>query len=270
MGDVVGSAFDMGYETKSTDFELFSEHSVFTDDTVLTLAVAAALQESLTDDQPLSFTLVRSMKTLGRAYGDAGYGLMFQRWLNSRVIYERPYRSHGNGAAMRVSAVGWAFESLDAVLFAARETALVTHNSPDAIASAQATAVCIFMARKGCTAAEIREYVRGRFGYQLTTPIAEIRPGYTFDSSARGSVPEVIQAALQAESFEDSIRLAISLGGDADTQAAIAASIGQARFGIPAAIEADARGRLDSRLLEINDRFCSAFGVGVRRGADRG
>ena len=257
-GDMSGSPYEFN-NIKTTDFPLFTEWSEFTDDSVMTLAVADALLSSADDAQPLSYALVESMRRLGKRYPNAGYGGRFARWLEDPLAHPRPYKSWGNGSGMRVSPVAWAFGSLELVEYVAAETAKVTHNAPEGICGAQAIAACAFMARTGCANDEIRSYVRERFGYALDFTLDDIRPTYVFDVSCQGSVPQAIEAFLESSSFEDAVRLAVSIGGDSDTIAAMTASIAQARYGVPEDIEQAVRSRLTPDLLEVNDRFCAAY-----------
>ena len=261
VGDTIGSCYEF-HNVKTTEFPLFTRRTKFTDDSIMTLAVAKALMDADQDAWPISSSLVHSMRKLGRRYSHAGYGGRFMRWLAKDNDYPRPYNSWGNGSAMRVSPVAWAYGSLDLVEYVAAETAKVTHNAPEGICGAQATAACIFMARTGSTNDQIRDYVRQRFGYALDFTLDEIRPDYAFDESCQGTVPQAIEAFLEGEDFEDTVRKAISIGGDSDTIAAIAASIAQGRYGVPRELEQEVRARLTEDLLEINDRFCALHGVG--------
>ena len=256
VGDTIGSCYEFN-NVKTTEFPLFTKRTTFTDDTVMTLAVAEALMDADQAAQPISYALVDSMQRLGRRYPHAGYGGRFMRWLDERNAHPRPYGSWGNGSAMRVSPAAWAFDSLELVEHVAAETAKVTHNAPEGICGAQATAACIFMARTGSTNDQIRTYVRERFGYSLDFTLDEIRDDYAFDESCQGTVPQAIEAFLEGEGFEDTVRKAISIGGDSDTIAAIAASIAQGRYGVPADLEREVRARLTGDLIEINDRFCT-------------
>lgn len=244
-GDVIGSVHEWA-PTKTTDFPLFTPASRFTDDTVLTVATAhAILTEAPYED---------AYRRFGRRYPDAGYGGMFSEWL--RAAEPRPYNSWGNGSAMRVSPVGFAFDSPDAVLREAEHSAAVTHDHPEGIRGAQATALAVYLARTGATKEEIREELTDRLGYDLRRRIDAIRPDYTFDVSCQGSVPEAIIAFLESEDVENAIRLAISLGGDADTQAAIAGGIAEAYYGeVPSSIVARVRARLPADLLRVIDEF---------------
>ena len=257
-GDVVGSVYEF-HNVKTQDFPLLVDESTFTDDSVMTLAVADGLMSAFDGGEPITSALVRSMQELGRRYPGAGYGGRFERWLASRS--PQPYNSWGNGSAMRVSPAAWACDTLETAELIAAETAKVTHNHPEGIRGAQATAACILLSRTGESNEAIAEYVRDRFGYALDFTLEEIRAGYSFDVSCQGSVPQAIEAFLESDGFEDSIRKAVSIGGDSDTIAAITASIAQGRYGIPPGIEAAIRLRLSDDLLEINDRFCERFGV---------
>lgn len=179
VGDTIGSVYEFS-NVKTTDFPLFSEWTEFTDDTVMTLAVADAILKSKDDLQPISYVLVESMRELGRAYPNAGYGGRFASWLESKLAHPRPYNSWGNGSGMRVSSVAWAFDTLDLVEYVAAESAKVTHNHPEGIKGAQAIAGCIFLARKGKSNEEIREYVSSRHGYDLGFTLEDLRPSYVF------------------------------------------------------------------------------------------
>ena len=249
VGDIVGSVYEFrplegGWE----DFPLFSEKSHFTDDTVMTIAVADALRRGYGKDG-LHDLFIDSMHTFGRAWLTAGYGQKFYRWLARRR--RDPYNSFGNGSAMRVSPVGWAARSLAEAESLAAASAAVTHNHPEGIKGAQAVAGAIFLARSGTSKEVIREYVTGTYCYDLSRPLAKIRVGYRFDETCQGSVPEAVTAFLESGSFEEAIRKAVWLGGDADTQAAIAGSIAEAFYGgVPESIATEALARLDEALYE--------------------
>ena len=216
-GDVIGSVYE-AHPIKYTDFPLFGRSSHFTDDTVLTVAAAYSILEKV--DYATAF------KTFGRRYPGAGYGSSFYQWIFSPD--GRPYNSWGNGSAMRVSPVGFAFESIDAVLEEAERSASVTHNHPEGIKGAQATALAVFLARKGENTDFIKSKIEKRFNYNLNRTLEDIRPEYRFDVSSQGSVPESIIAFLESNNFEDAVRKAVSLGGDSDTMACIAGGIAHA------------------------------------------
>lgn len=248
-GDIIGSFFEHS-RLKFYDFDLFYTRSKFTDDTVMTLAVAEWLMSSADKSKA---DLVRIMQDLGREYPRAGYGYRFKLWLDCEN--PQPYNSWGNGSAMRVSPVGLYADTLNEALELAKITAEVSHNHPAGIAGAQAVAAAVWMARNGNSKEEIREYIMCRFNYDLTRTIEEIRPSYQWDVSCQGSVPEAIIAFLDGKDFEDVVRLAVSLGGDADTQAAIAGSIATCVYPIPEWIATECKKRLTPDLLEIMQNF---------------
>lgn len=247
IGDIVGSVYEWN-NTKTKDFPLFNEKCFFTDDTVMTIAVADALfNGSQADD------FIDSMKKFGKLYPDAGYGGGFRRWLFSND--KEPYNSYGNGSAMRVSPCAWYENSLEEVEDLAARSAAVTHNHPEGIKGAQATAAAIHLARINKNKAEIKEYIEQKYEYDLNRTLDEIRPGYTFNESCQGTVPEAIIAFLESKDFEDAIRNAISLGGDSDTLAAITGSIAEGAYGIPENIERKALAYLDKPLREVYERW---------------
>jgi ADP-ribosylglycohydrolase len=230
------------------DFDLFHPQSRFTDDTVMSLAVARGL---LGEND-----YARQMKILGRRYPNAGYGGNFYRWLFEEEI--NPYQSWGNGSAMRVSPIGFYYDTEEEVLREAEASAEVSHNHPEGIKGAQAVALAILLARKGARKEDIRKRLQAEFQYNLNRSVDQIRPAYRFDVSCQGSVPEAIIAFLDSKDFESAIRLAISLGGDADTQACIAGGIAEAFYGdIPEEIQVEVRFRLPQDLLEIMEDFLS-------------
>jgi ADP-ribosylglycohydrolase len=240
----------LGQKTK--DFPLFVRESRFTDDTVLTLAVADCL---LTGS-----AYVDKFHEYSRAYPDRCYGVRFWHWVESGS--RLPYNSWGNGAAMRVSPVAFAFPTLEEVLKEAKASADVTHNHPEGVRGAQATAAAIFLARQGESKRKIRGAIEKQFGYDLSRTIASIRAAYSFDESCQGTVPEAITAFLDSEDYEDAVRLAVSLGGDADTLACITGGIAGAFYGgVPSGIAAHALALLDDRLRETLARFCETYGI---------
>lgn len=254
-GDVIGSVHEHAL-TKSTTFPLFSPRSRFTDDTVLTVATAHAI---------LSGTPYETAyRDFGRAHPNAGYGASFLQWLHAEQPH--PYNSWGNGSAMRVAPVGLAFDNVDDVLREAERSAAVTHNHEEGIKGAQATALAVFLARSHTSKDGIREELTRRFGYDLQRTVRQIRPGYQWDVSCRGSVPEAIVAFLDSRDVEDAIRLAVSLGGDADTQASIAGGIAEAFYGrVPATIVASVRQRLPPRFIEVLDTFQRTYPLNPKR-----
>jgi len=227
IGDIVGSVYEWN-NIKTKEFPFFSERCFFTDDTVMTIAVAEAL---LNGGKPDDF--IDAMKKFGRLYPKAGYGGRFISWLLGDD--REPYNSWGNGSAMRVAPCAWYANSIDEAEDLAMRSAEVTHNHPEGIKGAQATASAIYLARTDASKPEIKDYIENKFGYNLSRTIDEIRPVYKFNESCQETVPEAIIAFLESHGFEDAIRNAISLGGDSDTLAAITGSIAEAAYGIPTA-----------------------------------
>lgn len=233
-GDIIGSRFEF-HGTKSTEFDLLSRGCRYTDDSAMTMAVA----EWLLDDPEHSLeVLEEKMVKFGEMDPEAGFGGKFYNWLfNPHKLWpdgiRRPYNSWGNGSAMRVSAVGWMFDTLEETECVAEISAGITHNHPEGIKGAQATAAAIFMARNGASKEMIRSYISNKFGYDLNRTIEQIRPSYMFEVSCQESAPEAIIAFLDSTDYESAIRLAVSLGGDADTQACIAGGIAEAFYGMP-------------------------------------
>lgn len=247
-GDIIGSVYEWD-RIKTKEFPLFRQDCFFTDDTVLTVALAESILSGA--------DYASLMRAYYRRYPNAGYGGLFHGWAS--VPASPPYNSWGNGAAMRISAVGFAFDTLEEVLSRAEEYTALTHNHPEGIKGAQATAAAIFLARKGRSKAEVRNYVMENFGYHLSRTVAEIRPTYRFNESCQETVPEAILCFLEATDFEDAIRNAVSLGGDSDTLACIAGGIAQAHFGVPPAIAERAISFLDADLERITSRFLAEF-----------
>jgi ADP-ribosylglycohydrolase len=252
IGDIVGSPYESSNfknDIKTKEFPLFNENSRFSDDSVMTIAVAEALMNGGKPDD-----YIDAMKKYGRLYPRVGYGGQFSRWMRSDD--REPYNSWGNGSAMRVSPCGWYFNSLEETLHAAEVSAAVTHNHPEGIKGAQVTAAAIFLARTGSTKAEIKTYIESNYGYDLSRTLDEIRPTYKFDVSCQGSVPEAIIAFLESTDFEDAIRNAISIGGDSDTIGAITGSIAEAAYGgVPNDIRDKALNYLAVPLCEVYVRW---------------
>jgi ADP-ribosylglycohydrolase len=244
-GDIIGSIYEWR-PIKTRDFPLFDPGCRFTDDTVLTVAVADAILTGRSYHD--------SIREIGRTYPDAGYGGSFIQWLFSDN--PQPYSSWGNGSAMRVSPIGFAFNTEETVLTEAEKSAEITHNHPEGIKGAQATALSIFLARTGHNKEFIRSEIIQRFGYDLDRTADIIRPAYSFDISCQGTVPEAIISFLDSDSYEDAIRNAVSLGGDSDTLACITGGIAEAFYnGIPEKIVMKARKILPPELLRITDDF---------------
>ncbi len=249
IGDIVGSIYE-GRPHKSKDFPFFGVGADFTDDTVCTIAVADAL---LHDKPPADALYEWCTRYPGR-----GYGGMFAQWLTARE--RKPYGSFGNGAAMRVSPAGLLGATLDETLQMARFVTEVTHDHPEGIKGAAATAHAIFLARAKARPEEIRAAIVSEYGYDLSRTVDEIRPGYQFDITCQGTVPEALICALEAKDFEDAIRNAISLGGDADTLAAIAGGLAEALFGIPGELAKDGRSRLPRDMKQLLDQLYERAG----------
>ncbi|PKM79299.1 MAG: hypothetical protein CVU88_06505 [Firmicutes bacterium HGW-Firmicutes-13] len=248
-GDIIGSVYEWN-NVKHTDFELFGPYSRFTDDTVLTVAVADCILNRK--------DYASALKEYGRKYPRAGYGGKFNSWLNSDSI--EPYNSFGNGSAMRVSPVGFAFNSIEEVLKEAKRSAEVTHNHSEGIKGAQAAAAAVFLARKGTEKGKIKEYIAASFGYNLEQTLQEIRPHYRFDVTCQGSVPQAITAFLESDDYEDAVRKAVSIGGDSDTIACITGGIAQAYYQIiPEYIVEKTKELLTPELLEIVDLFNEVY-----------
>ena len=255
LGDIIGSPYEFDAGKKIKTYPLFVSSSTYTDDTVMTVAVAEAFLEG-GDEAVLYDRLVESMQKWGHRYPRAGYGLRFWRWLHSRR--PKPYGSFGNGSAMRVSPVAWLYNDIQTVRQMARLSASVTHDHPEGIKGAEATASAIYLARTGSTKAQIKAYVEKEFGYDLSRTCDDIRPGYKHVETCQETVPEAITAFLEGESFEDVIRTAVSLGGDCDTLTAIAGSIAEGFYGVPEELKDACRARLPQDLLEALLRFDTA------------
>ncbi len=259
-GDIIGSVYEGKKQwlgTRTATFQpLFSPKARFTDDTVLTVAVADALLHG--------GDLVSLLKDYFARYPGSGFGGDFKAWAASEET--EPYGSWGNGSAMRVSPVAWVFDTLEEVLHRAKDTARVTHNHPEGIKGAQATAAAIFLARSGGTKWELRDEVERRFHYDLSFTLDEIRPTYAFDSSCQGTVPQAIVAFLESSDFESAVRLAVSLGGDCDTLACIAGGIAAAFYGgVPGHIREQTLARLDEPLFEVVAEFEGRYPESARR-----
>lgn len=251
-GDIIGSVYEFD-QIKTKDFPLFHPRCKFTDDTVLTVAIA----EAIISGRPY----VESVRRIGRRYPNSGYGGFFARWLYADD--SRPYNSWGNGSAMRVSPVGFAFSTEYEVLHQARLSAEITHNHPEGIKGAQATALAVFLARTGHDKEAIRSRIKALSGYDLDRSVDDIRPSYFFNESCQETVPEAIIAFLDSQSYEDAIRNAVSLGGDSDTLACITGGVAEAFYGgVPDEIRAKVEELLTPDLLEITTAFCGRYKYG--------
>jgi len=250
-GDMIGSVYEFNNH-RTKDFPLFVDDTDFTDDTILSVAVADVLMNGGDYAQAFKDYYWRYPNPSG------SYGARFHQWAASLSL--TPYNSWGNGSAMRVSPVGFACDTLEAVLIEAEKTAAVTHNHPEGIKGAQATAAAIFLARTGKTKEAIRAFVVENFGYDVNRTVDEIRPGYAFNESCQGTVPEAIVAFLDSTDFEDAIRNAVSLGGDSDTLTCITGGIAQAFYGeVPAMIQQEVWQRLDEPLKRVTEAFCDRY-----------
>lgn len=263
-GDIIGSVYEHR-PIKTKEFPLFVPGCDFTDDSVLTVAVAKAILEG--------WSYRDTVLELGRQYPNAGYGGSFIGWIDSDD--PQPYNSWGNGSAMRASPVGFAFDTVDDVLREAKRSAEISHNHPEGIKGAQATALAVFLARTTHDKAIIRSEVQNRFGYDLNRTVDGIRPSYGFEISCQKTVPEAIVAFLDSTGYEDAVRNAISLGGDADTLACIAGGIAEAFYGgVPAEIADEANRRLTEELRETTARFSRQYAAedqtGLRLGSGDG
>lgn len=250
-GDIIGSAYEF-HPTKSMECPLFTPQTTFTDDTVMTLANAQWLTD-VPDHSPSR--LVEIMHALGKKFPDRGYGGHFRRWLFNNET--KPYNSFGNGSAMRVSPIGFYSKTLDETLRLAKISAEVTHNHPEGIKGAQATAAAIFMARQGASKTEIRNYIEQTFQYDLHRSVDEMRPSYRFTEICQTSVPESIICYLESDTWEETVRKAVSMGGDADTMACIAGGMAAATAGmsVPDDIADRCYWILDPLLRQILNRF---------------
>lgn len=255
LGDMIGAPYEFDRGAKRKDFEMFNDRVEFTDDSVMTIAVADALMNipKDIDDDLVKVAVIKSMQKWGRRYPWAGYGQRFFMWLGGEN--PQPYNSWGNGSAMRVSSVGWLFESLEETRRYARLTAEVTHNHIEGIKGAEATATAIFMARNGASEDEIKEYIIREFGYDLSRSCDYIRPGYHHVESCQETVPEALTAFMEGTDFEDVIRTAVSLGGDCDTLTCIAGGIAEAFYGLTGNMKSECRKRLPEDMLKVLDRF---------------
>ncbi len=255
IGDIVGSVYEWR-NCKSKEFPFFQPDCRMTDDSVMTAAVASALlQTDPSDEEGFRNTLVSEMQRLGRMHPRAGYGARFERWLQAEE--PQPYHSLGNGSGMRVSPVAWVADSMEQCQRLARISAEVTHNHPDGIAGALVVAGAVYLARMGESKETIRDYITQY--YPLDFTLDAIREDYAFDVTCAGSVPQAMEAFLEATDFEDTIRNAISIGGDSDTIAAMAGAVAAAFYGVPREIRTEALNFIDGEIRNIFDRFIERY-----------
>ena len=256
LGDMIGAPYEFAPNGngKTKDFPLFVGTSWFTDDSVMSIAIAEALMgiSEVTEDS-VKKAVIESMQRWGRKYPDAGYGGTFYGWIFRPD--PQPYGSWGNGSAMRVSPVGWLYDTLEQTREVDRWTAEVSHDHPEGIKGAECTASVIYLARTGVSKEEIRDYIIKEFGYDLSKTCDEIRPGYKFDVSCQGTMPPTIQAFFEGEDFEDVIRTAVSLAGDCDTLTCIAGGMAEAFYGVPDELKAECKKRLTDEMVEVVERF---------------
>lgn len=261
LGDIIGSPYEFDRGNKSKEFPFFDKGATFTDDSVMTIAVAEALllansRGDIDDEMKTKDIIIDCMHKWGNRYPDCGFGGRFYDWIMH--CSRKPYNSWGNGSAMRVSPAGWLYDDLETTRRIARWTAEVTHNHPEGIKGADATASAIFMARNGCGKEEIRDFIISEFGYDLTRTCDEIRPGYYHVESCQETVPEAFTAFYEGKDFEDVIRTAVSLGGDCDTLTCIAGSIAEAFYGVPDYLKKECEERLPNNMREILGLFNAA------------
>ncbi len=254
LGDIIGSPYEFdGVQVEEREFPLFKNESDFTDDTVMTLAIAEALMEGEEDKEKTRKLFISKMRKFGRYYPNAGYGAMFMDWLCRED--DEPYNSFGNGSAMRVSPVGWMFDTLEKVEEFAELSAEVTHNHPEGIKGAKAVAGSIFLARTGASRYDIKKYVEQNYGYDLSRTVEEIRMYPQNSASCQVTVPAAIIAFLESEGFEGAVRKAVSMGGDTDTLGAITGSIAEAYYSVGDNLKKEAFKRLPLDLMNVMERW---------------
>ena len=255
IGDIVGSRFEFDRGDKSREFELFTDRCKFTDDTVMTVAVAEALLDAGPDagEKKVKECLIKSMKKWGRKYPNAGYGARFIDWVLTDD--PKPYGSYGNGSGMRVSPAGWLYESVERTREVARWTAEVTHNHPEGVKGAESVAAAVYLARHMASLEEIERYLTEEFGYDLSRTLDEIRPGYHHVEDCMRTMPEAFECFLESESYESALRNVMYIGGDTDTLCAIAGAVAEAYWGIPVSFVVKGQEYLDGDLLGVVERF---------------
>lgn len=270
LGDIIGSRFEFDRGGLSKVFKLLTDSCEWTDDTVMTVAIAEALMDAGTDATPseIETACIKSMQKWGQKYPYAGYGSSFIYWVSSKD--PKPYGSYGNGSAMRVSPAGWMYYSIEQTRAAARATANVSHNHPEGIKGAECTAAVIYLARTGHTKKYIQEYVISEFGYDFSETLSQMRKRHSHVETCMDSMPKALRSFFDGTSYEDVVRNAVSLGGDTDTLAAIAGAMAEAFYGMPADLIAECRYRVEKDMLEVIDRFDKYVGRGKSRESDDG
>lgn len=254
LGDIIGSRFEFYRDGKTKDFNLFTRFNDFTDDTVMTVAIADALiDKAEIMEDVFKYHFIKSMQKWGRKYPNAGYGQRFYWWLKEEE--PKPYGSYGNGSAMRVSSIGWLFDELERVRRIARWSAEVSHNHIEGIKGAECTAAVIYLARTGHSKEEIKDYVIKEFNYDLTESLDELRKRHEHIESCMDSLPKALVSFFEGDSYEDVVRNAVSIGGDTDTLAAIAGAMAEAMYGIPESIKEEGLKYLPNDMKEVIDRF---------------
>lgn len=255
IGDIVGSRFEFDQGSKSREFEFFTRENDFTDDTVMSIAVAEALLDAGkdADEKTVKECLIKSMKKWGKKYPHAGYGARFIHWVLSDD--PKPYGSYGNGSGMRVSAAGWLYDSIERTREVARWTAEVTHNHPEGVKGAESVAAAMFMARTRSSKEEIKAYLEKEFGYDLSRTLDEIRPTYKHVEDCMRTMPEAFTCFLEANSYEECIRNVMYIGGDTDTLGAIAGAVAEAMWGVPESFVKQAKLYLPEEIIKVVDRF---------------
>lgn len=268
IGDIIGSRFEFDNGSKSREFQLFTKDCEFTDDTVMTIAVAEALMDAGPDacEEEVKAHLIRSMKKWGKAYPHAGYGARFIRWVLTEDA--KPYGSYGNGSAMRVSSAGWLYDSIERTREVARWTAEVTHNHPEGVKGAESLAAAIFMARNGASLSDIEMFLIEEFGYDLSRTLDDIRPVYYHVEDCMRTMPEAYTCFLESDNFESTIRNVMYIGGDTDTLGAIAGALAEAFWGIPLGMVDAASDYLSDDLFEVIDRFRNTIHFNLPEGVD--
>lgn len=255
LGDIIGSKFEFDNGGKTKEFKLFGPDDSWTDDSVMTLAVAEALMAVGRDAEvaEIEAACTKSMQRWGRQYPGAGYGARFIHWVFADE--PKPYHSFGNGSAMRVSAAGWLYDTIERTREVARATAAVSHDHPEGLKGAECTAAVIYLARTGATKAEIEAYVKREFGYDFSMSLAEMRARHRHDESCMDTLPKALRAFFDGTDFEDVVRNAVSLGGDADTIGAIAGAMGEAMFGVPEELKAECLRRIEPDMRKVVEEF---------------